>query len=96
MSSRNKYLTPEQRSQAVILSAALQEAKKAVATKSVPATQLKKHLCDLIATKSEARLDYIEFFDPQTLQPVNEVKKGTRMALAVFFGKTRLIDNAEL
>ncbi|HEX3988701.1 MAG TPA: pantoate--beta-alanine ligase [Verrucomicrobiae bacterium] len=96
MSSRNKYLTPEQRSQAIILRAALQEAKKTVAAGAVPATQLRNQLSDLIASKTEARLDYIEFFDPQTLQPATSVKKGSRMALAVFFGKTRLIDNAKL
>lgn len=96
MSSRNKYLTPEQRSQATILSIALKEAKKSVAKSAVPAPQLRKKLSDLIASKPEARLDYIEFFDPQTLQAVSAVAKGTRMALAVFFGKTRLIDNAEL
>ncbi|HEY3852897.1 MAG TPA: pantoate--beta-alanine ligase [Verrucomicrobiae bacterium] len=96
MSSRNKYLTPEQRSQAVILWTALQNAKKTVASSAIPATQLRNQLTKLIATKSEARLDYIEFFDPQTLQPVSSVGNGTRMALAVFFGKTRLIDNAKL
>ena len=42
------------------------------------------------------RLDYVEFFDPETLQPVAQVKHGTHMALAVFFGKTRLIDNGRL
>ena len=96
MSSRNKYLTPEQRSQATVLWAALQEAKRAVAKSAIPSKQLRKQLSELIASKPEARLDYIEFFDPQSLQPVSSIAKGTRMALAVFFGKTRLIDNAEL
>jgi pantoate--beta-alanine ligase len=43
-----------------------------------------------------ARVDYIEFFDPETLQPLETVRKGAQMALAVFVGKTRLIDNALL
>ena len=43
-----------------------------------------------------ARLDYVAFFDPETLAPVKLVKPGTQMALAVFLGKTRLIDNAQL
>jgi len=43
-----------------------------------------------------ARLDYVEFFDPQTLQPASEAKPGVQMALAVFVGKTRLIDNGRL
>jgi pantothenate synthetase len=41
-------------------------------------------------------LDYVELFDPRTLQPVSKVGRGTQMALAVFFGKTRLIDNETL
>jgi pantoate--beta-alanine ligase len=41
-------------------------------------------------------VDYLAFFDPETLQPVTRVAPGTHMALAVFVGKTRLIDNARL
>ena len=43
-----------------------------------------------------AKLDYIEFFDPTTLEPVKRVSRGTHMALAVIIGKTRLIDNGRL
>ena len=43
-----------------------------------------------------ARLDYVEFFEPHTLVPVPSVTRGTQMALAVFIGQTRLIDNARL
>ena len=96
MSSRNKYLDAEQRAQAVILFHALQAAKKAVAKKNVPAAQLKKDLQEFMTATPRARLDYVEFFDPETLQPVAQVKRGTHMALAVYFGKTRLIDNARL
>ena len=52
--------------------------------------------CPLIATQPAARLDYVEFFDGETLQPTIAVTRGTHMALAVFIGKTRLIDNAPL
>jgi len=96
MSSRNKYLDAEQRAQAVILFHALQAAKAAVAKKPVTAAQLKKDILQFITAAPLGRLDYVEFFDPQTLQPVAKVKRGTHMALAVFFGKTRLIDNATL
>jgi len=96
MSSRNKYLDAEQRAQAVILFHALQAAKVAVAKKAVPAARLKKDLAEFITAAPLARLDYVEFFDPETLQPVAEVKRGAHMALAVYFGKTRLIDNARL
>jgi pantoate--beta-alanine ligase len=96
MSSRNKYLDVEQRSQAVILFHALQAAKAAVKKKTILAARLKADLKKFIATAPLARLDYVEFFHPETLQPVKEVKRGAQMALAVFFGKTRLIDNAKL
>ena len=96
MSSRNKYLDAEQRVQAVILFHALQAAQAAVKKKSVSAARMKADLKEFITAAPLARLDYVEFFDPETLQPVSQVKRGTQMALAVFFGKTRLIDNARL
>jgi len=96
MSSRNKYLSPLQRGQATILWRAMQQAKQRVQKKTVAAEKLKNEIVQLISTQSEARLDYVEFFDPKTLEPVNEVKPGNQIALAVFIGKTRLIDNAKL
>lgn len=96
LSSRNKYLTENQRQQASVLWLALQRAKNAVAAKPVPAFQIKKQLAKFVGTQPEARLDYIEFFDPETLEPSRRVGKGTHMALAVFLGGTRLIDNTEL
>jgi pantoate--beta-alanine ligase len=96
MSSRNKYLTPIQREQATILCHAIQYAKKAVRDVPVSAAQLKRDVAKFIATQPESRLDYVEFFDPNTLEPVAKVKLGIHMALAVFFGKTRLIDNGRL
>ena len=96
MSSRNRYLDPEQRAQATILFHALQAAKQAVKQKPVSATRLKADLKEFITAAPLGRLDYVEFFDPETLEPVTQVKPGTQMALAVFFGKTRLIDNARL
>lgn len=96
MSSRNKYLSPAQRGQATILWRALQHAKNTVSAKVVSTAQLKRDVAKLISTQPEARLDYVEFFDPKTLKPLKKVEGGARMALAVFFGKTRLIDNAEI
>ncbi len=96
MSSRNKYLDAEQRAQAVILFHALRAAQAAVAKKPVPAARLKKDLKEFMTAAPLARLDYVEFFDPATLQPISMVTRGTNMALAVFLGKTRLIDNVRL
>jgi pantoate--beta-alanine ligase len=96
MSSRNKFLDAEQRAQAVILFHALRAASLAVKRKPVSATRLKADLKKFITAAPLARLDYVEFFDPKTLAPVALVNRGTQMALAVFVGNTRLIDNAQL
>jgi len=96
MSSRNKFLRAEQRAQAVILFHALRAASLAVKKKPVSAVRLKADLKELFTAAPLARLDYVEFFDPETLAPIDQVKRGTQMALAVFFGKTRLIDNSRL
>jgi pantoate--beta-alanine ligase len=97
MSSRNKYLVGDLRQQATILWRAIQTARAIVEkAKSISATKLKADLKKLIKSEPDARLDYIEFFEPETLSPVSKVKCGTQMALAVFVGRTRLIDNAKL
>ena len=97
MSSRNKYLAGDLRRQATVLWCAIQIAKFAVQkSKSVAAADLKADLKKLIEIEPDAKLDYVEFFNPETLQRVAQVKRGMQMALAVFVGKTRLIDNALL
>lgn len=98
MSSRNKYLAGNLRPQAIALWDAIQTAQSSVrATKQpLPAGKLRKQLQRLIETRPDARVDYIEFFEPATLRAVNKVTRGVQMALAVFVGATRLIDNARL
>jgi len=97
MSSRNKYLVGDLRRQATVLWCAIQVAKFAVQkSKSVSAADLKADLKKLVEIEPDAKLDYVEFFNPETLSPVAKVTRGTQMALAVFVGKTRLIDNARL
>jgi len=98
MSSRNKYLLGDLRQQAVALSQAIRQTKAKVrdAKQSLAAASLTSQLKRFIEEQPDARVDYIEFFDPDTLQPSKRVEHGTHMALAVFIGKTRLIDNARL
>lgn len=96
MSSRNKFLDADERAQATVLIEALRAASSTVKNRAASAKQVRAQVVELIATRPKARLDYVEFFDPKTLEPVTMVKRGTQMALAVFFGKTRLIDNATL
>ena len=96
MSSRNKYLSPEERAQAPILYRAIQKAKEIL--KKTPGNvcpmKLKEELRAFIETQPSAKVDYIEFFDPLSLEPMDDLRPGCHMALAVFVGKTRLIDNA--
>ena len=98
LSSRNRYLSADERAQAVALWQAIQQARQTVRTSNqpIPASRLKSELKWLIETRPAARVDYIEFFDPETFQPIAKVQRGARIALAVFVGKTRLIDNARI
>jgi pantoate--beta-alanine ligase len=98
MSSRNKYLAGDLRSQATVLRRGIQAVRKAVASarKPVTAAKLKTRVRQIVKTAPVARLDYVEFFDPVSLVPVKQVTRGIQMALAVFIGQTRLIDNAAL
>ena len=98
MSSRNRYLAGDLRDQATVLWGALTLARRAVRSSRnpVPAEALRRRLIELIESRPAARVDYIAFFEPATLQPVGKVSRGTHLALAVFLGQTRLIDNARL
>jgi len=96
MSSRNKYLSPEERAQAPVLFKAIQKAKEKL--KKTPGTvcagTLQQELTEMIQSQPSAKVDYIEFFDPLSLEALKELRPGCHMALAVRIGKTRLIDNA--
>ncbi len=98
MSSRNAYLSPLQREQGTVLWKSIQAAREKVASAKEPiaAAKLRSLVADLVSRCSEGRLDYVEFFDPDTLQVASQVGPGTHLAMAVFFGRTRLIDNGVL
>ncbi len=98
MSSRNKYLEGDLRRQATVLWRSLQlvESQVHASPKPVPASRLREMVGAQVKTEPNARLDYVEFFDPETLAPVQKVAAGTHVALAAFVGKTRLIDNIRL
>lgn len=96
LSSRNAYLSPEERCQAVVLSQALFEAHAAFGAGEKRASFLLKKIQRRIASAPLARIDYIELVDGQTLEPVKTLGTGCVIAVAVFFGKTRLIDNVRL
>ncbi|MBU6399383.1 MAG: pantoate--beta-alanine ligase [Verrucomicrobia bacterium] len=98
LSSRNRYLSPAERAQAVALIQAIRQARQTVrrAARPVLANRLKSELTWLIETRPAARVDYLEFFDPRTLRPVTTVRRGAHLALAAYVGRTRLIDNGRL
>ena len=98
MSSRNKYLVGDLRGQAVVLWQAIRKAHAMVraAERPMDSARLKAELKRFIERQPDARVDYIEFFHPETLQSVGKVGPGIHLALAVFVGKTRLIDNARM
>jgi pantoate--beta-alanine ligase len=92
-SSRNHYLNSEERKQATVLRKALVAAAN-VGKKS--ARDVVELVRNVINEAPLARIDYVELVDAETLQPVEMVRPNSLLALAVFFGKTRLIDNVRL
>ena len=98
MSSRNKYLKGQLRAEATVLWRSIQKAQTMLrkVSKPIPSADLKAELNQLVQCEPDARLDYVDFFDPVTLAPMSKITRDAHMALAVFIGKTRLIDNARL
>jgi pantoate--beta-alanine ligase len=97
MSSRNKYFTPEQRTEARCLYFALRTAKAMVKSGITDSAKIGKEMRAAIkATCRTAKVDYIAFTRPDTLQPVKKVTVGTVCSLAVVVHGVRLIDNMRL
>lgn len=92
-SSRNTYLNPEERKAALILSQSLNEGKKLVEAGEKDASKIKKVITDKINTEPLAKIDYVEVVDWKTLEPVETIEGTILTAIAVYIGKTRLIDN---
>jgi pantoate--beta-alanine ligase len=93
LSSRNSYLNPEQRKAALILRKSLEEAKAAIACGERRADVLIPQIRRRLEEEPLARVDYIEIVDLKGLEPVKAIVKEALVALAVFIGRTRLIDN---
>ena len=96
MSSRNAYLTPEERQGAAVLNKSLREAERLAATGETSAGEILARVRETISQSPLAAIDYLELVDTDTLQPLTEVTGTGLLALAVRFGKTRLIDNTVL
>ena len=93
MSSRNVYLGAEERRAALVLYRALMLARDLTAAGMRQAAEIKRRMFSLIKAEPMARLDYLAIVDSDTLAPVEELQKPVLIALAVYIGKTRLIDN---
>lgn len=94
MSSRNAYLTPEERTQATAISRALEAAKAAIEEGETAVSTLLNAVSEEIAAQPLARIDYVAGVNPDTLVPVDTLTEdGLLIAVAVFVGQTRLIDN---
>lgn len=92
-SSRNTYLNEDERKAALILSQSLAEGKKALEAGEKDAKKLQSIIIEKIKTEPMAKIDYVEVVDWNTLEPVDTVDGSVLVAMAVYIGKTRLIDN---
>lgn len=96
LSSRNRYLTSDQRSHALVLSRALTRAAERVAGGDRDAVSIAEELSSTIASEPEVILDYATVVDAHTLQPLAEITAEARALVAARVGKARLIDNVAL
>ena len=93
MSSRNRYLAPDDRRRATALVRSLRRAAELVAEGQTSAAVVAEEISGVILSAQPARIDYIALVDPETLEPVQDIRGPTVAALAVVIGQTRLIDN---
>lgn len=96
MSSRNRYLSPTERQEALVLWKSLGLAADLVAQGQRDAALLTERMRALVMNVPGAKIDYIALVDPETLEPVTTVDRPTQALLAVHVGGTRLIDNCRL
>jgi len=93
VSSRNEYLSPEERKRAPVLYRSLELAKKMVKKGEKDPEKIKKAMLEMIKKEKPSKIDYVEIVNPETLHPVSKIEKKVLVAVAVRFGKARLIDN---
>ncbi len=96
MSSRNKYLSAEERRSALSLSNSLNAARKWVAEGERKVDVLVARVKEMIAAQPHTQIQYVQVVDAETMSDIEEVTPGAVMAMAVFVGKARLIDNMRL
>jgi len=94
LSSRNAYLTQDERSRATALYRSLQYAEKRVSQGERSATRLRSEMAEILSRSQPTKVDYVAFVDPKPFKEVELAEPpSVLVALAVWFGSTRLIDN---
>jgi pantoate--beta-alanine ligase len=93
MSSRNVYLTPEQRAAAPVLHRALCAARDAWLAGAREGERLRRAMADVLDAEPLARVDYVSAADPTTLAELGDATGGVLLSMAVRIGRARLIDN---
>ncbi len=96
MSSRNVYLNPEERQAATVLFRSLNAARSAYASGECAAESLRSLVHEMVAEEALARLQYVSCADYDTLEELETIHRKALLSMAVYFGKTRLIDNLVL
>ena len=96
MSSRNVYLSPEQRAGATVLYRSLQAARELYDTGERKAEALRQRMLEVLRSEPLAQVQYVSCADNESLQELKEVTGAALLSMAVYFGKTRLIDNVVL
>ena len=92
-SSRNTYLNDEERKAALVLSKSINLGKKLIEDGCKDSSEIIKQMSDFINEEPLAKIDYVKIVDALTMQQVTTIDKPILVAIAVFIGKTRLIDN---
>lgn len=97
MSSRNKYLTEKERRDAIILYQALEKGKEIILNGERNSNKIIQEMTNMIRSKKTLKkIDYVSIVDPYTLKDLHYVDRNILIAVAVYFGKVRLIDNIEV
>jgi pantoate--beta-alanine ligase len=96
MSSRNTYLSPEERKAALCLNRGLQAARKLTSSGEKSREKVLGVVQQIITQTPHTRIDYLALVHPETLEAVDTIRGEARLALAVWVGRTRLIDNIQL
>ena len=96
MSSRNVYLTPEERKQALALYQSLKIAENLFLNGERDAVKIKEAMINHLSRFDRVKIDYVEIVDEETLEPVEKIDRKVIVAVAAWVGKARLIDNTIL